>query len=67
MIEPWCVEYGMMPKDKFEIIEEEAEDDFYFHIMLEEKNIFDCAEGSEGAYPRVCQNGEELEFGHNLR
>ena len=57
----------MMPKDKFEIIEEDAADDFYFHIISEEKHILVYAEGSESSYPIICQNGEELEFRHNLR
>lgn len=67
VIEPWGADYGMMPKDKFEIIEDEAADDFYFHIIFEEKNILVWVEGAGSDYPKVCQNGEELQCGHNLR
>lgn len=66
-LEPWGADYGMMPQDKFEIIDEEAEDDFYFHIVIEEKHILVWAEGSGSNYPIITQNGEELLCGHNRR
>ena len=64
VLEPWGEDYGMMPHDTFEIIEHEAGEDFYFHIDFGEY-ITVYAEGSGGIYPRVYQNGEELECGHN--
>lgn len=67
MLEPWGEDYGMLPNDKFEIIEKEAEEGFYFHILFGEKYIWVYAEGTGEIYPRVYQNGEELECGHNLR
>jgi hypothetical protein len=67
MLEPWGEDYGMMPKDAFEIIETEAEEDSYFHIAFEENYILVYAEGSGNIYPRVYQNGIELLCGHNRK
>ncbi len=65
-LEPWGADYRMMPNDEFEIIEEEANDDFYFNIALNKDNdILVWAEGSEVSYPVVSQNGKELNCGHN--
>ena len=64
VLEPWGEDYGMMPHDTFEIIEKEAEEGFYFHIDFGEY-ITVYAEGPGNALPRVYQNGEELECGHN--
>lgn len=65
MLEPWGEDYGMMLNDTFEIIEEEAEESFYFHIDFGDEYIRVYAEGPGNAYPRVYQNGEQLECGHN--
>lgn len=64
-LEPWGADYGMMPNDEFEIIEEEATDDFFFQIDVKDENIFVWAEGGEAKYPKICQNGEELNCGYN--
>ena len=66
MLEPWGEDYQMMPGDKFEIRENQASDEFCFHIVLD-KYISVWAEGQADCYPRVYQNNEELSCGHNLR
>lgn len=33
-LEPWGADFGMMPEDEFEIIAENADEDFYFHIVF---------------------------------
>jgi hypothetical protein len=63
MLEPWGEDYVMKPKDEFEIIEEDVED-VYFHIVYSDY-IAVYVEGTGNSYPRVYQNGEELECGHN--
>ena len=64
-LEPWGEDYGMFPNDEFEIIAEDADETCYFHIVYEDKVIFVYAEGKANYYPRVYQNGEELDCGHN--
>lgn len=65
-LEPWGEDYGMMPHDKFEIIEEKANEDFYLQVIFN-KDILVWAEGQNDAYPRVYLHGKELVCGHNLR
>ena len=65
-LEPWGADYGMMSNDEFEIIEEEASDDFYFYITFNKDNdISVFVEGSEAVYPIIKQSGKELSCGHN--
>lgn len=63
-LEPWGEDYGMNPSDKFEIIENEATENFYFHIVYNQ-DILVCAEGQNDAYPRVYKDGQELICGYN--
>jgi len=63
-LEPWGEDYGMNPNDKFEIIEKEATDDFYFHIVCNQ-DILVWAEGQADAYPGIYKDGKELVCGHN--
>lgn len=63
--EPWATEYGMMPKDEFEIIAEDAKDDFYFHIAFDNERITVYVEGKGASYPQIYQDGELLDYGHN--
>ncbi len=63
-LEPWGEDYGMNPKDKFEIIENEATENFYFHIVCNHDFLV-WAEGQNDAYPRVYKNGQELICGYN--
>ncbi|HMS42971.1 MAG TPA: hypothetical protein PKE69_22270 [Pyrinomonadaceae bacterium] len=65
MLEPWGEDYGMMSKDVFEIIEEEEIEDIYFHIQFGEKYITVYVEGTSNSYPRIYQNGKELDCGYN--
>jgi hypothetical protein len=62
-LEPWGADFGMMPKDEFEIIAENADEEFYFHLVFD-KNIQVYAEG-QSDYPGIYQKGKELETGHN--
>lgn len=64
-IEPWATEYGMMPKDEFEIIGENTEDEFYFHIEFENERITIFVEGKSVSYPRIYQEEKLLDYGHN--
>ncbi len=64
-IEPWAVEYGMMPKDEFEIIADDAKDDFYFHIVFDNERITVFVEGEGASFPQIYQDGELLDYGHN--
>lgn len=66
-IEPWATEYGMMPSDVFEIVPEDEETDVYFHLAFGDGRITVYVEGKRASYPQVLQDGEELEFRHNLR
>lgn len=63
-LEPWGEDYGMMPDDEFEIIESEANENFYFHIDFND-DILVWANGQPDAYPRVYSKGKELLCGHN--
>ena len=63
-LEPWGEDYGMNPNDKFEIIEGEATENFYFHIVYNQ-DILVWVEGQSDAYPRVYEDGQELICGHN--
>jgi hypothetical protein len=65
MLEPWGEDYGMFPKDEFEIVGEDADETCYFHIVYGEKDIQVYAEGKANYYPRIYQNGIELDCGHN--
>ncbi len=64
MLEPWGEDYVMKPKDVFEIIEEDVED-VYFHVAVYSDYIAVYVEGNRNSYPRVYQDGEELDCGHN--
>lgn len=61
-LEPWGADFGMMPEDEFEIIAENAGEDFYFHVFFK-KDIVIYVEG-QSDYPGIFQNGVELETGH---
>lgn len=63
ILEPWGADFGMLPKDEFEIIAENADKEFCFHIIFN-KDIQVYAEG-QSDYPGIYQNGKELETGHN--
>lgn len=63
LLEPWGADFTMMPKDKFEIIADNANEEFYFHVVFN-KDIQVYAEG-ESDYPGIYQDGTELETGHN--
>lgn len=62
-LEPWGADFGMMPKDEFEIIAENADKEFYFHVVINE-DIQIYAEGKSD-YPGIYQRDLELETGHN--
>jgi hypothetical protein len=64
-VEPWAVEYGMMPNDEFEIIADNSVNDFYFHLVFGNKRITIFVEGGEISYPQVLQDGKLLDYGHN--
>ncbi len=64
-LEPWGEDYGMFPKDEFEIIAANVEDTFYFHVCYHDEYILVYAEGDENSYPRIYQNGNILSCGHN--
>lgn len=65
-LEPWGADYGMEPNDEFEIIEEDASDDFYFYIVFNKDNdIIIYLEGVKASYPIIKQNDKELSCGHN--
>lgn len=65
-LEPWGADFGMMPNDEFEIIAENADEEFYFHFVFN-KDIKDIQVYAKGQsdYPGVFQDGKELETGHN--
>jgi hypothetical protein len=63
-LEPWGADFGMMPKDEFEIIAENADEEFYFHVVFNKDFVRVYAEG-QSDYPRIFQNGIELEIGRN--
>ena len=53
----------MMPKDEFEIIADNTDKGFYFHVVFN-KDIQVFAQG-QSDYPGIYQDGKELETGHN--
>ena len=63
-LEPWGEDYVMMPKDEFEIVEQNPNENFHFQIDFND-DILVWAEGQNDAYPRVYLKGEELLCGHN--
>ncbi len=65
-LEPWGEDYGMLPGDEFEIVAEDVDETFYFHIDYFDKGIKVWVEGG-GDYPSVYQNGERVYCGHNRR
>ena len=64
-IEPWATEYGMMPKDVFEIVPEDEESDVYFHVAFGSERITVYVEGQGVSYPQIFQDGKLLDYGHN--
>lgn len=65
-LEPWGEDYGMLPEDEFEIVSENIDETFYFHIEYFDKGINVYVEGN-GDYPYIYYKGEELSCGHNRR
>ena len=64
-LEPWGEDYGMFPNNEFEIIGEETDSTCYSHVCYFDTYIAVYAEGKANYYPRVYQNGELLDCGHN--
>ncbi len=62
-LEPWAEDYRMMPKDEFEIIAKNVEEDFYFYVVFDKDKII-SAEGQVTDIG-IYQNGKLLECGHN--
>jgi hypothetical protein len=56
----------MSANDEFEIVATDAGEDFYFHILNEEKGVKVYAEGHVTQIS-VSQNGEVLPCGHKRR
>lgn len=65
-LEPWGEDYGMSPGDEFEVVAEDAEGGFYFHVSHDEKGTKVYAEGVAKRLA-VYQNGVTLSCGHNRR
>ena len=65
-LEPWGEDYGMRSGDEFEVVAEDAEEGFYFHVSHDEKAIKVYAEG-DAKHVSVYQAGEMLSCGHNRR
>lgn len=64
-VEPWATEYGMMPNDEFEIVAEDAKDDFYFNIVFGDERVTIFVEEEGASFPQIYQDGELLDYGHN--
>lgn len=65
-LEPWGEDYGMYSGDEFEVIAEDAEEGFYFHVSNFGKGIKVYAEG-DAKQVSVYQTGVLLGCGHNRR
>ena len=65
-LEPWGEDYGMNPDDEFEIIANEADETFCFHVEYFDKGVKVWVEG-DSKVPIVYQKGEELFCGHNRK
>lgn len=65
MLEPWGEDYTLREDETVEIIAEDCEQDFYFHVVYEKNYIAVYAEGDHYAYPRVFSKGVELDCGYN--
>jgi hypothetical protein len=65
-LEPWGEDYGMLPGDTFEVVAADVGQDFYFHLVNEEKGVKVYAEGDVGQVS-VHLEGAELTCGHNRR
>ena len=63
-LEPWGEDYGMHSGDEFEVVADDAEEGFYFHVSYDEKCIKVYAEG-DANHVSVYQAGEMLLCGHN--
>lgn len=65
MLEPWGEDYEMSPNDEFEIIANDVEEDFYFHIdFCEHISVWAAGQVTDiGVY----QNSELLRCGHNRK
>ena len=63
-LEPWGEDYGMSPGDEFEVVAEDSQEGFRFHVVSEENNMKLYAEGDVRRVA-VSQNGVGLSCGHS--
>jgi hypothetical protein len=65
-LEPWGADYTLKEDEKFEIVAENCEEDFYFNIQFERNCIIVYPEGkSNPEYPLIYSNGVEIDCGYN--
>ncbi len=64
-LEPWGEDYTLKLKEEVEIIADDCEKDFYYHVVYENNYVAVYAEGKGNEYPRVYSKGVELECGYN--
>jgi hypothetical protein len=65
-LEPWGEDFGMSPADEFDIVAHDAGEEFYFHVVSDEKGLIVFAEGAVTQIG-VFQNGSKLVCGHSRR
>ena len=65
-LEPWGADFGMAPTAEFDIVAGDAGNDFYFHVLSDDKGFKVYAEGQVTEIG-VFQNGAELSCGHARR
>ncbi len=65
-LEPWGEDYGMLPGDEFEVVAADAGEDFYFHVINDDKGMKLYA-GGNVMQISVYHRGAELSCGHNRR
>ena len=65
-LEPWGADYGLSSGDEIEIVANDPDAEFCFHISDDEKGMKVWLEG-HAEEVSVQQDGRELECGHNRR
>ena len=61
-LEPWGMDYWLAPGEVFDIVPQNAGDDYYLHIISHPDGVQVYVEGSGEAV--VCCDGIELQCGH---
>jgi hypothetical protein len=63
-LEPECIDYTLLPGETFDVIAENASEEFHFHLTFSKDAVTIYPEGGSDI-PEVFQNGKLLYPYHN--